>query len=76
MTFNICPSRKSMHSVMSNAGFGTLNINSNGYVVTLPNSAIKKANGDVKESFKKRINNLTIESALWLQARGASVVAA
>ena len=76
MSFNICPSRKNMYSVMSHAGFGTLNINSNGYVVTLPNSAIKKANGDVKESFKKRINNLTIESALWLQARGASVVAA
>ena len=76
MFFNICPSRKSMHSVMNNAGFGELNINSNGYVVTLPNSAIKKANGDVKESFKKRLNNLTLESALWLQVRGASVVAA
>ena len=76
MFFNICPSRKSMHSVMNNAGFGELNINSNGYVVTLPNNAITKANGDVKESFKKRLNNLTLESALWLQARGASIVAA
>ncbi len=74
--FNICPSRMNMYSVMTRSGFGTLSIQKDGYVVTLPNTAIKKKNGDIKDAFKKRLNELTIESALWLQARGASIVAA
>ena len=76
----MCPSRKNMFSVMSNAGFGgTSMMSSNGTLIYVPTKGIVKSGnrvGIVKKAWQKRIKDLTLENAQWLFERGCTVTVA
>ena len=68
----MCPSRKNMFSVMSNAGFGSMKYKAgNGDVFILPQKAIRKKDGVVKASWTKRLKAATLETCQWMFERGA-----
>lgn len=72
----MCPSRKNMFSVMSNAHFGGATMKSeNGTTVYVPENGIcqSRNSGIIKKAWQKRIARLTLEDCAWLFARGCTI---
>lgn len=65
-----CSSRKNMHSVMSNSGFGTLTIHTpEGVTIVVPQKHITKT-GHVKKNIMVHAQTLTRENAEYLESKG------
>ena len=63
---------KNVTAVMANSGFGDLTITKNGMTIYIPQSAMKKSDGKIKKTWQNRIDNFTVESALWLNEKIAA----
>lgn len=67
----MCPSRKRMHSVMTNAGFGEIIIHKDSFVIELPQTAVNQTSQQVKKFVQKqidRLDQLTVGELLHLQS--------
>lgn len=67
-TGNNC--HKDLTGVMANSGFSGLTIYRNGIEIYIPKRGLTKS-GKIRSAWKKRLDNLTVESALWLNERVA-----
>lgn len=68
-----------MFSVMAHSGkWSGLIVRKNGYVFELAPDATEKLTGRLKKAYEKRISKeeLSVEDAMWLAERGASIYAA
>lgn len=59
----VCPSRKNMHSVMNNSGFGILTIIANGTTILIPDEWLCN-DGRIKKCAVDQINMLILKANL------------
>lgn len=72
----VCKSRKSMHSVMKNTGFGDVQERKGDIVITIPQNLIEQKNGHIKKKALKAINSLTIGDILIASEKGLEITIA
>ena len=62
---------KDYYGVMANSGFSGVVTYKYGMTIYIPKHGIKK-NGAIKKVWQNRLNNMTVQDALWLNERIAA----